>query len=133
MTYLIVAVSITALAISIVGSNAHTSSSHGMPVPGESTVYSTYDGIAASFPGNELTAPILPTTRGPAGADDLLFQNLLSAEWAVFSFYQQGVEAFTSSNFTDAGFPNTTYSRITEIRDNEAGHLLIFQEQISNH
>ncbi|KAG0613825.1 hypothetical protein M758_6G132000 [Ceratodon purpureus] len=127
-----VAVSITALAISIVVSNAHTSSSHGIPVPGKSTIYSTYDGIAAPFPGKR-TAPIRPTTRGPAGADDLLFQNLLSAEWAVFSFYQQGVEAFTSSNFTDAGFPNTTYSRITEICDNEAGHLLIFQDHISNH
>ncbi len=31
----------------------------------------------------------------------------------------------------DAGYLNTTYQRIQQIRDNEAGHLRIFQDQIS--
>jgi len=104
----------------------------GLPVPGESSIYDTYTGVAPPYPGNE-TSPILPTTSGPAGPDDLLFQNLLAAEWAIYSFYQQGVEVFTAANFTDAGYLNSTYTRIAEIRDNEAGHLLIFQEQISNY
>lgn len=131
-TSLVLAVAIAALAISTAGSNAHRASrKFGIPVPGESTIYNTYDGIAAPFPGNQ-TAPILPTSTGPPAPDDLLFQNLLAAEWVIFSFYQAGVEAFTASDFTTAGFPNTTFSRIAEIRDNEAGHLLIFQEQLSD-
>ncbi len=101
------------------------------PIPGESTLYSDYTGKTSPFPAN-MTDPVLATTKGPVGEDDLLFQNLLSAEWAVYSFYQQGVEAFNQSDFTDLGLPNTTYQRITEIRDNEAGHLRIFQDSISS-
>ncbi|KAI9744759.1 MAG: hypothetical protein M1818_001684 [Claussenomyces sp. TS43310] len=100
------------------------------PVPGESSIYSDYDGKASPFPAY-LKAPIPALTSGPPGLDDLLFQNLLSAEWVIFSFYQAGVEAFNASSFTDAGYPNTTYSRLASIRDNEAGHLRIFQDQIS--
>ena len=101
------------------------------PIPGESSIYSTYYGKEAPFPAN-YTGAILNTTEGKAGPDDLLFQNLLSAEWIIFSFYQQGVEAFNESVFTEAGWPNTTYQRIMQIRDNEAGHLRIFQNQISS-
>lgn len=100
------------------------------PIPGESLLYSDYDGKSSPFPANK-TAPIPATSTGSVGEDDLLFQNLLSAEWAVYSFYQQGVEAFNESVFVDLGLPNTTYQRITEIRDNEAGHLRIFQDSIS--
>ena len=100
------------------------------PIPGESSLYSDDISKSRPFPA-DVTAAILPTTSGPAGEDDILFQNLLSAEWAVFSFYQQGVETFNQSSFTDLGLPSTTYQRITEIRDNEAGHLRIFQDSIS--
>ena len=100
------------------------------PIPGQSTLYSDYTGKAPPFPAN-VTAPIPATASGPVGEDDILFQNLLSAEWAVFNFYQQGVEAFNESAFIDLGLPNNTYQRITEIRDNEAGHLRIFQDSIS--
>jgi Ferritin-like domain len=101
------------------------------PVPGLSNYYSDYRGKDVPYPGN-LTDPILPTTNGTAGPDDVLFQNLLSAEWAIFEFYQQGVEMFNQSSFTALGLPNTTYDRVQEIRDNEAGHLAIFQSQISS-
>ena len=101
------------------------------PIPGESSLYSDYNQTSSPFPAN-MTAPIPATSTGPVGEDDLLFQNLLSAEWAVYSFYQQGVEAFNESVFVDLGLPNTTYQRITEIRDNEAGHLRIFQDSISS-
>jgi len=100
------------------------------PIPGQSSIYSTYDGTSAPFPGN-ITGAVMNTTHGPAGEDDLLFQNLLSAEWIIFSFYQMGVEAFNSTSFIEAGYLNTTYERIQQIRDNEAGHLRIFQDQIS--
>lgn len=100
------------------------------PIPGSSPLYSSYTGMPAPWPGNTTTA-VLNTTTGPPGPDDLLFQNLLAAEWIIFSFYQQGVERFNTSAFTAAGFPNTTYAAIREIRNNEAGHLRIFQNQIS--
>ena len=101
------------------------------PLPGRSTYYSDYNGTDVAFPGNYTT--FLPAIeQGPPGADDLLFQNLLQAEWVIFSFYQAGVENFNTSAFVEAGFPEDTYLRITQIRDNEAGHARIFQEQISN-
>ncbi|TVY60227.1 hypothetical protein Focb16_v003795 [Fusarium oxysporum f. sp. cubense] len=59
-------------------------------------------------------------------------QNLLFAEWAIFSFYQKGIEAFDKTSFIKAGYPNNTHDRVQEIRDNEAGHLRIFQGQISD-
>ena len=93
-------------------------------------MYSTYTGTTAPFPGN-ITGAIVNTTIGAPGADDLLFQNLLAAEWVIFYFYQAGIEAFNKTAFIQAGFPNTTYERIQQIRDNEAGHLRIFQDQIS--
>lgn len=101
------------------------------PIPSESSYYSNYNGTSAPFPAN-ITSAILPTASGTPGPDDLLFQNLLSAEWAIYSFYQQGVEAFNASSFTALGLPNTTYERLTSIRDNEAGHLRIFQDEISS-
>lgn len=111
-------------------SNAELADPMYGPIPGESPIYSDYYGAAAPFPGN-ITEPIMPTGSGPAGPDDLLFQNLLAAEWVIFSFYQAGAEIFNESSFTALGVPNTTYQRILEIRNNEAGHLRIFQNQIS--
>jgi hypothetical protein len=102
-----------------------------LPKPGQSSYYSTYRGKADAYPANTTKAAILPTAEGNPRPDDLLFQNLLSAEWAIYSFYQQGVERFNTSAFVAAGFPNTTYDRISEIRDNEAGHLAIFHDKIS--
>jgi hypothetical protein len=100
------------------------------PIPGQDPLYSSYRGKAPPFPGN-ITDPIRPTAKGPPGIDDLVWQNLLSGEWAIFSFYQQGVEMFNTTVFVEAGYPNTTYDRIQEIRDNEAGHLRIFQNEIT--
>jgi hypothetical protein len=102
------------------------------PQPGQSSYYSTYRGKTDAFPANVTKAAKPPTPNDAPGDDDLLFQNLLSAEWAIYSFYQQGVARFNASAFEEAGFPNTTYDRISEIRDNEAGHLAIFQEAISS-
>ncbi|KAH7407283.1 hypothetical protein BKA64DRAFT_732418 [Cadophora sp. MPI-SDFR-AT-0126] len=101
------------------------------PIPGLSSYYSDYRGRGRPYPGNE-TAPIPATTNGTAAPDDVLYQNLLSAEWAIYEFYQQGFDDFNVSSFTALGLPNTTYDRVQEIRDNEAGHLAIFQSQISS-
>ena len=101
------------------------------PIPGRSTYYSDYNGTDVAFPGN-YTGLLPAISQGPPGKDDLLFQNLLQAEWVIFSFYQAGVENFNTSAFVEAGFPEDTYLRIVQIRDNEAGHARIFQEQISN-
>ena len=100
------------------------------PIPGESSYYTNYNGTSAPFPGN-YSQPVLPTKKGPPGPDDLLFQNLLQAEWAIFAFYQYGVETFSKEIFEKAGYPPQTYQRIIEIRDNEAGHARIFGEAIS--
>ena len=100
------------------------------PIPGESDLYSYYWGTDRPFPGN-LTGPVFPTKKGPPGVDDFTWQNLLSAEWIIFEFYQKAVEMFTEGDFVKVGMPQTTYRRIQEIRNNEAGHLRIFQNQIS--
>ncbi|KAK7966044.1 uncharacterized protein PG986_000321 [Apiospora aurea] len=100
------------------------------PVPGQDPIFNTYWGKAPTWPGN-LTDPVLPTKKGPPGVDDQVWQNLLAAEWIIFNFYQQAVEMFNESSFIAAGMPNTTYQRVKEIRNNEAGHLRMFQTQIS--
>ncbi|KAK4941941.1 hypothetical protein LTR10_018271 [Elasticomyces elasticus] len=100
------------------------------PIPGESPVYSTTYTIEPPFPGNT-TGAVLNTTSGPPGPNDVLWQNILGAEWIIFSFYQQGITTFNESSFTSLGLPNTTYQRFLQIRDNEAGHLRIFQDNIS--
>ena len=101
------------------------------PIPAGSSYYTSNNSTSRPFPGN-YSQPIFPTSNGTAGPDDLLFQNLLGAEWAIFAFYQFGVETFNQSAFEKAGYPPHTYQRIIEIRDNEAGHARIFEEQISN-
>jgi len=100
------------------------------PIPGESDIYNYYWGTDRPFPAN-ITDPIFPTEDGPPGVDDWTWQNLLSAEWIIFEFYQHAIELFTEDSFVKAGMPQTTYRRIQEIRNNEAGHLRIFQNQIS--
>ncbi|CAI7673495.1 unnamed protein product [Penicillium pancosmium] len=100
-------------------------------IPGESALFNTYSGKDTPLAAEHFRV-IAATSSGPAGPDDLLFQNLLSAEWAIYTFYQQAAEAFSFSSFTKLGLPNSTYQRILEIRNNEAGHLRIFQDQISN-
>ncbi|KAK1759015.1 hypothetical protein QBC47DRAFT_97479 [Echria macrotheca] len=100
------------------------------PIPGESDLYNTYWGTDAPFPGY-ITDPVYPTRNGPPGVDDVVWQNLLAAEWIVFHFYQRAVEMFTPADFVAAGMPSQTYRRIQEIRNNEAGHLRIFQNMIS--
>ncbi|KAK4155399.1 hypothetical protein C8A00DRAFT_31823 [Chaetomidium leptoderma] len=100
------------------------------PIPGESDHYSSYWGVDRPFPGN-ISDPIFPTQCGPPAEDDYTWQNLLSAEWIIFEFYQQGIERFTDEDFAKIGMPNTTRLRLMEIRNNEAGHLRIFQNQIS--
>ena len=100
------------------------------PIPGESSYYSNNNSTSPPFPGN-YSQPVFPTSNGTAGPDDLLFQNLLGAELAIYAFYQFGVEAFNQSVFEEAGYPAHTYQRIVEIRNNEAGHARIFEEQIS--
>ncbi|KAK8110464.1 uncharacterized protein PG998_006921 [Apiospora kogelbergensis] len=93
------------------------------PVPGQDPIFNTYWGKAPT--------PHPAYQEGPPGVDDQVWQNLLAAEWIIFEFYQQAVEMFNESSFIAAGMPNTTYERVKEIRNNEAGHLRIFQNQIS--
>ncbi|KAL2142942.1 hypothetical protein VTI28DRAFT_521 [Corynascus sepedonium] len=100
------------------------------PIPGLSDHYSSYWGVERPFPGN-ITDPVFPTCDGPPAEDDNTWQNLLSAEWIIFEFYQQGIESFTDEDFVKIGMPNNTRQRLMEIRNNEAGHLRIFQNQIS--
>lgn len=106
------------------------SDSYG-PIPGQTPLYNDYRGKTPPFPLN-MTSPILPTTSGPPAVDDELFQNLQATEWIVFNFYQRAVEIFNESSFTALGYPNTTYDRVAEIRDNEAGHFRIFRDAISS-
>ncbi|KAL9089428.1 MAG: hypothetical protein Q9165_005749 [Trypethelium subeluteriae] len=101
------------------------------PIPGESSYYTNYTGNKPPFP-DRYNGSIPASSNGPPDPDDTLWQNLASAEWVIYRFYQKGVETFSPSDFIEAGFPANTYSRLTEIRDNEAGHLRIFQDEISH-
>lgn len=109
-----------------------SSTQQSEPQSGQSSYYSTYRNTTNAYPANKTETIILPTSTNNPGPDDLLFQNLLAAEWVIYSFYQQGVSIFNNTSFTFLGYPNTTYTRLLEIRDNEAGHLKNFQEQISD-
>lgn len=100
------------------------------PVPGLSQLFDDYTGLAPPFPAN-VTKPVPATAIGNPAPDDALWQNLLAAEWIIYSFYQLAVTTFNASSFTTLGLPNNTFQRVTEIRDNEAGHLRIFQDKIS--
>ncbi|RHZ51801.1 uncharacterized protein CDV56_105507 [Aspergillus thermomutatus] len=121
------------LALPTTSSQGNSPQSAEDAVPGESYLFTTYTGKKTPLAAN-YTRVIPPTDPdGSPDPDDVLWQNLASAEWIIYSFYQQAVEAFSPSDFTALGLPNTTYQRIAEIRDNEAGHLRIFQDQISNH
>ncbi|KAJ5811750.1 hypothetical protein N7474_008051 [Penicillium riverlandense] len=101
-------------------------------VPGESSLFVSYSGKKTPL-DPEYTRVIPATKHGAPQPDDLLFQNLLSAEWIIYSFYQEAVENFSTADFVKLGLPNTTYQRVTELRDNEAGHVRIFQDQISDY
>ncbi|CAL5873441.1 uncharacterized protein PFLUO_LOCUS7720 [Penicillium psychrofluorescens] len=101
-------------------------------VPGESPLFVNYGGKKTPL-NPEYTRVIPATKHGAPQSDDLLFQNLLSAEWIIYSFYQEAVETFSTADFVKLGLPNSTYQRITELRDNEAGHVRIFQDQISDY
>lgn len=65
------------------------------------------------------------------GADDILLSNLLFPVLAIVILCQQGVEAIKTCPFTALRLWKITYDRIKETRDNKAGHLAIFQSQIS--
>lgn len=119
------------LAAGLVVNAAPAPAPENHPRPSFDDYYSNYNGEDVPYPAYE-TEPILTTTHGQPAPDDVLFQNLLSAEWAIFSFYQEAVEKFNEQSFTDLGLPATTYDRIKEIRNNEAGHLVLFQENISS-
>lgn len=101
------------------------------PIPGESPLFTSYTGKATPLP-SKYNNVIPAACRGVPDPDDSLFQNLLSAEWIIYSFYQYGVTTFSEKDFTALHLPTTTYERITQIRDNEAGHIRIFQDNISD-
>ncbi|KAK5109868.1 hypothetical protein LTR62_006475 [Meristemomyces frigidus] len=117
---------VATLAAPLTGENSYG------PIPGQTPLYNDYRGISAPFPAGKVTGPTLPTASGPPGPEDYLWQNLVAAEWTILAFYQHAVELFNISSFTSLGLPITTYGRIVEIRDNEAGHLNIFYREISN-
>lgn len=60
-------------------------------------------------------------TEGDLPLDDALFQDLLAVEWAILQFYTRAVEMFNETSFQ--GFPDTTYARIQQIRDEEAARV----------
>lgn len=130
-TYLISSLAILAQAVALPATSQAQLKSAVNAVPGESSLFRNYQGKKTPLASN-YTKFIPATGSGPKSPDDLLFQNLLSAEWVIYSLYQEAVELFSPSNFTKLGLPNNTYERIAEIRDNEAGHIRIFQDQISN-
>jgi hypothetical protein len=97
------------------------------PIPGQYEPYNTHRGPDPPAPGGQKGA-ILPTSDAEPLEDDALFQTLMTAEWYVSSFYNHAVQQFNETSFTALGFPNNTYDRIQEIRDNEFGHVQLFMD-----
>lgn len=71
-----------------------------------------------------------PSKQIKSSGDQLLFQNLLAAEWIVDSMYASGLQHFTQSDFTAAGYPNNTYAQLESVYQNENGHLRLFERAI---
>lgn len=95
-----------------------------LPIVGQYEPYNKARGPELPTPG-DLTGATPAKTGGPATDDDILYQQLMAAEWSVVNFYPRAVEIFKADDFTQLGFPNTTYDRIQEIRNNEIGHVNI--------
>lgn len=60
----------------------------------------------------------------------LFFRLKIHIDTENINSYQQGVQYFNQSVFTQAGFSNDTMARLTEIYQNENGHLAIFENAI---
>ncbi|KAF2170648.1 hypothetical protein M409DRAFT_19463 [Zasmidium cellare ATCC 36951] len=101
------------------------------PIPGLYEPYNKQQGPDPPYPGNRKD-PILPTSSDPPAPDDALFQSLAAAEWTILDFYNSALRRFKSEDFTELGFPNDTFDRIQEIRNNEAGHVQITLDMISD-
>ncbi|KAK4497013.1 hypothetical protein PRZ48_011462 [Zasmidium cellare] len=112
---------------------AHHASSypHQEPIPGQYEPYNTHHGPDPPYPGTRKT-PILPTSNEPPAPDDALFQSLAAAEWTILDFYNSALRRFKPEDFVQLGFPNNTYERLEEIRNNEAGHVQITLSMISD-
>ena len=65
-----------------------------------------------------------------AGIARILHKSYWLTQKYVGNSYQQGVEYFNQSTFTEAGYANDTMSRLTQILQNENGHLAIFEAAI---
>ncbi|EME48270.1 hypothetical protein DOTSEDRAFT_60592 [Dothistroma septosporum NZE10] len=102
-----------------------------LPIAGQYEPYNNARGPQLPTPG-DLTGATPAKTGGPPTADDILYQQLMAAEWTIVYFYKRAVEIFTADDFTKLGFANTTYDRIQEIRDNEVGHVNIMAGLISD-
>lgn len=101
------------------------------PIVGQYEPYNNQRGLDPPYPGNRKD-PILPTSSGPPAPDDELFQSLASAEWTITYFYQDAIRRFKSEDFTKLGFPDDTFDRLQEIRNNEVGHVKITTDMISD-
>lgn len=101
------------------------------PIIGQYEPYNTQRGPDPPYPGNRKN-PILPTSNGLPAPDDALFQSLASAEWTIAHFYDFAIRKWNADTFVKLGFPNNTYDRLQEIRDNEVGHVQITLDMISD-
>ncbi|KAH7065039.1 hypothetical protein B0J12DRAFT_734422 [Macrophomina phaseolina] len=82
-------------------------------------------------PGN-ITAPINATSTGALDPDDVLFQNLLSTEWAIYSFHQQGVEVSSSKDFTGLWLPKPPTIVLHRCAITKLGICGFSQDQVSS-
>ncbi|PWN36508.1 uncharacterized protein FA14DRAFT_175820 [Meira miltonrushii] len=95
---------------------------------------SIYGKNATSYGPQTYGQSTFPAPSNPAevSADQILFQNLLAAEWIVDSMYTSGLAFFTQSDFTSAGYPNNTYDQLQSVYQNENGHLKLFERAIDS-
>lgn len=93
-----------------------------------------YGNNATSYGPRNYGQSTFPSPSSPmkSSGDQLLFQNLLAAEWIVDSMYASGLEFFTPTDFIQAGYPNNTYNQLQSVYENENGHLKLFERAIDS-
>lgn len=65
-------------------------------------------------------------------ADVDVLQYALILEHLESAFYKEGMQNFTSKNFTDAGYDNKTYINFQNISSHEAAHVIVLNNTITS-
>ncbi|KAI0357741.1 hypothetical protein OH77DRAFT_1295083 [Trametes cingulata] len=79
-----------------------------------------------------LVGAVTTVTAVPAFSDLGLMQFALTLEHLESSFFSGGLSKYSTSDFTNAGYPSWVRGRFQQIADNEAAHVAFLQEELGS-